>query len=285
MSFTNFHMHSHYCDGEGSLDSYVKKAIDKGMYAIGFSSHAPVPFSTNWHMDKEALSEYKKEIENLKIKYRTEINIYSGLEVDYIPGTIGPKNFREQQLDIIIGSIHYVGQFKNGNNCCIDNTNEEFKKGLKTLFDNDIKKLVGKYYASMTSMIKSEAPDIIGHFDLIKKLNHDNRYFNEKDSWYQKMTTSVLKAITLSKCIVEINTRGYYKGITRDFYPSRLILENCFNLNIPVTISSDAHHPDDIENSFGKAASLLLNIGYKKISIFNNSKWIEVDLDKKGLRF
>ena len=45
MNWTNFHMHSHYCDGEGELASYVKKAMEKNMYAIGFSSHGE---RVNW---------------------------------------------------------------------------------------------------------------------------------------------------------------------------------------------------------------------------------------------
>ncbi len=283
MNWTNFHMHSHFCDGEGSLESYVIKAIDKNMVAIGFSGHAPLPFITDCHMKKTSLDEYLKEIGGLKNKYSNEIKIYSGLEVDYIPEIIGPGNFQEQQLDIIIGSIHYVGQFENGKNCCIDNTKEEFEKGLEAIFGNDIKKLVGAYYELMISMIKKDPPDIIGHLDLVKKLNHNNRYFNEQDHWYQKMLTDVLKVISIENCIVEINTRGYYKGITKEFFPSKWILEKCFKLNIPITISSDAHQPYDIDNSFEEAASLLLKIGYEIVSVFNEGKWSKVGLKKNGL--
>lgn len=283
MNWTNFHMHSNYCHGVGSPESYVRKAIDKKMIAIGFSSHAPVPFITDWHMKKASLDEYLKEISALKNKYANDIKIYSGLEVDYIPEIIGPGNFREQHLDFIIGSIHYVGLFENGKNCCIDNTKEEFEKGLEAIFGNNIKKLVGAYYESMVSMIKNDPPDIIGHLDLIKKLNHNNRYFSEKDNWYKNLLTDVLKLISIENCIVEINTRGY-KGITKEFFPGRWILEKCFKFNIPITISSDAHQADDIDSNFKEAASLLVNIGYKQVNIFNEGKWCAVGLRKNGLK-
>ncbi len=283
MNWTNFHMHSHYCDGEGSPESYVRKAIDKKMFAIGFSSHAPVPFNTDWHMKKASLVEYLKEISALKNKYANYIKIYSGLEIDYIPGLIGPGNFQEQHLDFIIGSVHYVGQFENGENCCIDNTKEEFEKGLEAIFGNDIKKLVGSYYESMVSMIKNDPPDIIGHLDLVKKLNHNNRYFSEDDNWYKNMLTDVLKLISIGNCIVEINTRGY-KGINKEFFPGKWILEKCLKLNIPVTISSDAHQAEDIDSSFNEAASLLLNIGYKHINILKEGNWCSVGLKKNGLK-
>jgi len=283
MNWTNYHMHSHYCDGTGQLEAYVKKAIDKKMLAIGFSGHAPAPFITDWHMKKTSLTGYIKEINSLKNKYNNDIKIYSGLEVDYIPEIIGPTTYRKQHLDIIIGSIHYVGQFENGEHCCIDNTTEEFEKGLKEVFGNDIKKLVGTYYEIMVSMIKNDTPDVIGHLDIIKKLNRNNRYFNEQDDWYRNILTDVLKAVSTEKCIVEVNTRGYYKGITREFYPSKWILEKCFNLNIPITISSDAHRPNDIDNGMKEAASTLLDIGYNQVNIFNEGEWHKADLKSDGL--
>lgn len=281
MNWTNYHMHSHYCDGEGELESYVIKAINRNMYAIGFSSHAPVPFNSDWHMQLDHLDKYISEIEFLKKKYK-EIKIYTGLEVDYIPGQISPNTYTGRNLDLIVGSVHYVGQFNNQDNCCIDSTQEEFEMGLKLIFNNDIKKLVSRYYENVVEMIRNDPPDIIGHLDLIKKLNSNNRYFNEEDSWYQDMIIDVIKAISDSNSILEINTRGYYKFITREFYPSKQILEKCFEADIPVTISSDAHHPNEIDQNFEDVASVLLDIGYDHVFIFDNGKWSKVQIREDG---
>lgn len=287
MKWTNFHMHSHYCDGVGQLESYVRKAIDKKMFAIGFSSHAPVPFDTDWHMKMEALERYIEEIHALRKKYEKEINLSSGLEVDYIPGVIGPGSYRKKPLDIIIGSVHYVGQLENGEYCCIDNTKEEFETGLETIFENDIEKLVSAYYEIMISMIKNDTPDLIGHIDVIKKLNNNNRYFSEEARWYQDLISRVIGTLSTSNCIVEVNTRGYYKGITKTFSPGKQILKKCFDAGIRVTISSDAHHPDEIVLGFKDASSVLLNIGYKHIHVFFEGKWRAMQLrgDGSGLSF
>ena len=91
-------MHSHYCDGEGQLEDYIKKAIERKMFAIGFSGHAPLPFVSDWHMKKVRLDEYLNEISVLKNKYDKDIKIYSGLEVDYIVGIIGPNNFQKHHV-------------------------------------------------------------------------------------------------------------------------------------------------------------------------------------------
>lgn len=270
-------MHSQYCDGEGELASYIKRAIEKKMYAIGFSSHAPVPFNSNWHMPSDQLGRYISEIEFLKSGHE-EIQIYSGLEVDYIPGQIGPSDYAERDLDLIIGSVHYAGQFEDQVNCCIDSTTEEFERGLMLIFDNNIRRLVARYYELVIEMIKNDPPDIIGHLDLIKKLNSHNRYFSEEETWYQDIIDDVIWALSASDCIVEVNTRGYYKGITKDFYPSRQILEKCYNADIHLTINSDAHHPDEITNNFEDVVLLLLNIGYRSIYILDHGEWSAVHL-------
>lgn len=277
MKWTNYHMHSHYCDGQGQLASYVRKAIEKHMYAIGFSGHAPVSFKSDWHMPSDQLENYISEIEFLKQQHE-DIKIYAGLEVDYIPGQTGPGDYADRNLDLIVGSVHYTGQFEDQVNCSIDDTVEEFKRGLELIFNNDIRKLVTRYYEIVIEMVKNDPPHIIGHLDIIKKLNSANRFFHEEEGWYEDMTSEVIKAIATSDCIVEINTRGYYKGLTKEFYPGKEILKKCFEANLPVTISSDAHHPDEITLNFEDAASLLQDTGYREIYIFDEGKWRAIQL-------
>ncbi|MEL6846638.1 MAG: PHP domain-containing protein, partial [Bacteroidota bacterium] len=91
MSWTNFHSHSHFCDGKGSPEEQVKSAIEKGMASFGFSSHCPVPFETSWAMKASALPEYLRETRRLQTSYADQIELYVGLEVDYIPSIIGPS--------------------------------------------------------------------------------------------------------------------------------------------------------------------------------------------------
>ena len=277
MNWTNYHMHSHYCDGEGELESFVKKAIERNMYAIGFSGHAPVPFNSDWHIQLDHLDTYISEIEFLKEKYK-EIEIFSGLEVDYIPGQIGPNSYADRNLDFIIGSVHYAGQFRNQENCCIDGTKEEFERALKLVYNNDIEKLVSRYYENVVEMLNNDPPDIIGHLDVIKKLNSNNRYFSEEESWYQDIVNDVIQAISVTESILEVNTRGYYKSFTKEFYPGKRILERCFEANIPVTISSDAHHPNEIAQNFEDAVSVLLNIGYTHLYILDKGMWFKVQI-------
>ena len=63
------------------------------------------------------------------------------------------------------------------------------------------------------------------------------------------MIIEVIKAISDTNCILEINTRGYYKFITKELYHSKQILEKCFEADITVKISSDSHNQNEIDQN------------------------------------
>ncbi len=102
----NFHTHSTYCDGKSTLKEIVEHASMLGLKSLGFSSHAPLPFDCKWCMPESRLEEYLQEISAAKLSSQ-KIEIYSGLEVDYIPNIIGPQALAEK-LDYTIGSVHFT---------------------------------------------------------------------------------------------------------------------------------------------------------------------------------
>src|SRR5437762_14159596 len=99
-------------------------------------------------------------------------------------------------------------------------------------------------------MCEKSSPTIIGHLDKIKIQNRENKFFDESDVWYRGEVLKTLDAIRKCEAIVEVNTRGVYQGKSETTYPSPWILSECLKRNIPITISSDAHHPDDLVNYF-----------------------------------
>jgi histidinol-phosphatase (PHP family) len=54
-------------------------------------------------------------------------------------------------------------------------------------------------------------------------------------------------------------------------------------MDIPITLSSDAHHPDDLTNRFGETARLLQAIGFKTISVLHESKWLPFLFNEHGI--
>jgi histidinol-phosphatase (PHP family) len=278
--WANFHTHSHYCDGKGALRDYLDSAIKAGIKHIGFSSHAPVPFSCKWCIKEEELAVYLAEIESLRAIY-PEPEIYKGLEIDYIPGIISPRAFTTM-LDYTIGSIHFVDSFA-GQPWEIDNTLQVFKDGLRNIFHDNIRTAITRYFELTREMVERGAPTVVGHLDKIKIHNSPEKFFEESEPWYREQIRKTLKVIKQKETIVEVNTRGLYKKKSPTPYPSPWILELLYESGIPITLSSDAHHPDDLIREFEATASLLSDIGFKHLTVLKRGVWSQMPFNQYGL--
>lgn len=272
---TNYHSHSHYCDGKGSLEEQVQGALAQGLRAFGFSSHCPVPFENKWSMKTERLADYLAETNALKAKYEGKIELYTGLEVDFIPEMVGLKDF--SMLDYCVGSVHYVGLNQFGQPWEIDGSSVEFLECLDTLYGGDIRVVIQKYYSIIRQMIETDPPQIMGHLDKIKMHNAARSLFDESESWYVAEVEQTLQTIFKAGIIVEINTRGNYKR-SLDLYPSPWIIKRMKELHIPICINSDSHRPEEITASFPLAFDTARAAGYTHQRILLEGKWQDVSL-------
>ena len=281
--WTNYHSHSHYCDGVGSLEEQVLGAIEQGVRAFGFSGHSPVFFKNEWSMQADKLDDYLTETRLLKEKYAGQIELYTGLEVDYIPNGCGPHQFKDT-LDFTIGSIHFLDTDTQGKPLEIDGSTTGFMNGLATMFDYNIQAMLEKYYAYFRKMVAEDKPDMVGHLDKIKIHNINNALFDETDAWYVTAVQETLEAIAKADCIVEVNTRGVYKKHLTT-YPSLQILKQIKALNIPIVINADSHHPTEITAQYAETAEKLLEIGFKTLRVLINRQWQDLPFDRQGLKY
>lgn len=283
MKWSNFHQHSHYDDGTRPIKEHVEAAIEQGVISLGFSGHCPVPYDNCWSMRKEDLSSYFDEIGQAKTKYKNQIQLYKSLELDFIPGMLSPNDdwIKELNLDYTLGSVHFVGSYDNGRPWEIDGPHKTFLNGLDKIYKGDVKYVVKKYFELIRKMVKVACPDVIGHLDKIKMQNRG--FWSEDDSWYREEVFNTLDEIKATDAIIEVNTRGIYKKLTIEPYPGRWILEEIQEMNIPVQINSDAHHPSEITKQFMEAAQLLKSVGFQELSVFLDHQWQSVPFDENGL--
>lgn len=286
MSWANYHSHTHFCDGTAAPEEYIEEAIRQNHPAYGFSSHAPVPFPTDWTIKPEKLNQYITEVKQLKERYADQIQIFLGLEIDFLPA-LKKNGHRNQypELDYCIHSIHFVDQFEDGNPWNIDTSSELFASGLEEIFNNDMKKAGTRFWALSREMIETLEPDVIGHLDKIKMFNKSNCYFNEQDNWYVEQVEETLDLLQKKDCIVEINTRGFYRYGQPDLYPGEWIIRRIAEKNIPVVINSDAHKPKEISEGMSYAAEILEDCGIREVYALNQGKWQACSFSPEGIRF
>ena len=287
MNWTNYHSHTHYCDGKMPPEDYILEAMKQGVSIYGFSSHCPVPFENEWSVKESDLPAYLNEIDTLKIKYSGQIELYKSLEIDFIPGLISVNSeiIKSARLDYTIGSVHFINQFPNGDWWEIDGSISRFKEGLTTIYKNDIQKAVSDYFLQIRQMVEEACPDIIGHIDKIKMHNGKEFFFDENEAWYKREMQKTLEVVRASGAIIEVNTRGMYKKYCEEPYPGSGFLKEILHMNIPVCINSDSHHITEITKGFTEAASLLQSIGFKQLRIYKNNEWTDVNFDDKRLYF
>jgi histidinol-phosphatase (PHP family) len=280
--WTNYHCHSKYCDGKNSIAEMIASAMEQNVFSVGISSHAPLPFPSAWCMKLDKFGDYLSEIEQQKKNTSSAIEIYKGLEVDFIPNVISPADFKSQ-LDYTIGSVHFVDQLDDGRRWEIDGLPTFFMEGYEQIFKSNIKDVMCRYFELTRQMISSSHPDIVGHLDKIKIQNINDQFFHESDGWYQHEIEKTLDVIQSNNCMVEVNTRGLYQKKSSTTYPSPWILERIHQRQIPITLSSDAHHIHDLVNQFKETAILLSKIGFKKMRILSGGEWQDFPFDEHGI--
>jgi histidinol-phosphatase (PHP family) len=282
LNYFNLHTHSRFCDGKEEPEEYVKQAIELGYHTLGFSSHAPVPFENNFSLKEDKMEEYFSTIRALMEKYKSQINILLSLEIDFIPDiTSDFADFiKAGNLDYTIGGVHLVRNKEVEKLWFIDGSKQEtYDDGVQKLFKGHIRNGVEAYYNQIIEMVATQKPDIIAHLDKIK-MHNKNRYFTEEESWYKDIVWKTLKFIaTESDCIIEVNTRGLYKKRSDTFFPCPSILEQIHHLKIPVTLSADAHQPDELNGYYEEALKLLKEIGFKELVYFDKKRKVTQVID------
>lgn len=261
--WTNYHTHSIFCDGNATLEQFVSAAAGK-LKVLGFSSHAPLPFEADWAMKHGCWNNYLKQIRSFENE--TETELLAGLEMDFIPGyRISDEDI--SGIDYCLGSVHFVRAHQ-GDLFTVDCDQSDFQNGMKRIYNDDSKMMVREYYELYRRMISEMKPAICAHLDLVKK-NNSGKLFSENDKWYKDEIFSVLDVIRENNCCVEINTGGLNRRRVDAFYPSPWIVRECRKKSIEVTICSDAHRLHELTGNFSTAAEMILECGYKTLTVFH----------------
>jgi len=277
----NHHTHTTFCDGSHPPADYVKAALEQNFSVLGFSSHAPLPFENTFALRDERVDEYCSTIRSLSYEYAGRLEIHLSMEIDFIPGIL--EDFarwkKRANLDYVIGGVHLLVPPDNERLWFIDGPKREtFDEGLQNLFGSDARLAVKSYFDQMNQMITQEQPDVIAHFDKIKMHNQE-RFFSINDKWYLDLLFESLDLVKKSGSIVEVNTRGIYKGRCDEFFPNLTALKRINELGIPVTLSSDAHAPEDLSKEYPYALEIIKMAGIRELMVFSYGKWRTVDID------
>ncbi|MDP5272625.1 histidinol-phosphatase [Chengkuizengella axinellae] len=265
----DLHTHHYRCGhAEGTIEDYIKEAIEKGMKVIGISDHSPYfahskdQAEPKIAMAKSEFPNYVNEILKLKKKYLGQIEVLLGIESDFFPeyAHLYQKEYEKYPFDYIIGSIHRV------NGVSIFN-----KKRWHGLSDQEKVEQKDQYYELIQQSARSGMFQILGHIDAMKG------YYPEFSNIQTESIDETLKVVAECEAAIEINTSGKTKDVG-GWYPSDDILEKALFYGVYVTFGSDAHVPDRVGDEWDLVAARLKKIGYKEWVYFKEKRRVSVEL-------
>lgn len=264
--------HNHLEKGTLTLD-YLKKFTDmakrKGIEHFGISEHAYHFYQTadilrNDWVDERRYYDMDDYVQLFREAWSKDIDVKMSIEMDYTPGRHGEMErfISTYDFDYVIGSIHWIGDFG------IDLA--EYKQEWN---QRDVNEIYRQYFDQVVTLAESNLFDIIGHIDLVKIFN----YLPSDEEFLLEQYERAVNALAQSKTCVEISTAGLRKP-TGTLYPDKRLLQMCFNRNIPIVLSSDAHIPEHVGADFDQALTLAREVGYTKITTFNKRERKEYPL-------
>jgi len=264
----DYHTHHVRCGhANGTLEEYVRRGVEIGLTQLGLSDHMPLlhvdpaTYYTGMAMPMDELPRYVEECLYLKDKYKQDIDIRIGLEGDYIEGYEEQieRIVRAYPWDYVIGSVHFLGEWD------ISDFRQQHGWEGKQITD-----VYTQYYDAVQKAVKTGFYDYIGHLDVIKRFGQQP----ETDvAELERATVDVIKQHDLA---IELNASGLRMPCA-EMFPSRRILEYCFEQGVPLTIGSDAHQPERLGQYLDQAAALLKEIGYTQLATYKNRMRTMID--------
>ncbi len=161
-------------------------------------------------------------------KAKEEFNLKIGLEVDYIESRESEiRDFAANfDVDFLIGSVHYLGEWA-----------FDLSKNWPR---NDYEAIYIEYYKTLLKLARSNIFDVLGHPGNIAYFG-----YGPSKEVEDRIVKNFYEELAKENIVLEINAGGLYRPAKRIF-PEKKWFKTIKELNIDITVSSDAHDPDDV---------------------------------------
>lgn len=245
-----FHVHTWRCKhaSDETDEQYIKTALSLGASKITFTDHTPFP-GDNFknRMDLSQLSEYIESLKVLRIKYKDQIDVQIGLEVEFLPSMLEfyQQLKNEYALDLLIIGQHFY----------------EHTDGRYSFDDEKEFNTANEFSGCGNAIIQGIKT---GLFSVVV---HPDRIFRRCKEWTPEMTEvaeNIISTAAENNIILERNLSSYEKYVTKTrtaYWKNEFwqLVEN-FNLSseVPVEViyGVDAHSSEEMISRF-KYADIL----------------------------
>lgn len=219
----NYHAHTFRCShATGTPEEQIKFAIEHGVKYMGFSEHAPYLFPDgyeSWYrLQTKDIDDYFSELYALREKYKDQIEIKIGFELEYYP--LYFKDMVKTALDagaeyLILGH-HYL--------------NSEYPNGSHAFDKTEDISILREYVSEIIEGMHSGYFSYVAHPDMLNFVGDMDVFLKE--------TRKICLASNELNLPLEINFMGMRSNRN---YPVCEFWKMAGEIGCPVTLGSDAH--------------------------------------------
>lgn len=255
---TDFHMHTELSiDARTTLADNIARAIDLGLTEIAVTDH--VDFNPN----DDGAFRFNADVafaatQAARQRFGDRITIRHGMELSephLYPQLVAP--LMTQPLDVVIGSMHYVGPY-----------------GVhSTLFDvmtpDDA---LPKYFAETLALAEASDCDILGHLDYFDRYTTQRNLPPYDPIKYRAMILPILETIIRRNIALEVNASGLRLDPNKPF-PHPTVLNWYKQLGgTLLSLGSDTHLPEHVGSGLDRCAEILVSLGFHEYHTFTERK-------------
>ena len=222
----NFHTHTYRCGhASGREEDYIKRAIDGRIKRMGFSDHIPYVFPDGFEsphrIPMNEVCDYFKTINELREKYKNQIEIYIGFEMEYYPEHFDSmlSIAKSSGAEYLILGQHFMYN--------------EHPNGYPTQRLCTTKEEIEHYTHCIVSGIKSGMFTYVAHPDILNFLSE-----GENESIYREKMGEICCAAKETDTPLEINFLGIRE---KRRYPNKKFWKIAGEIGTPVTFGFDSH--------------------------------------------
>ncbi len=291
---------SDFCDhAHHPLREMLEAAVAAGYHTFGVSEHAPRNHTRFLYTEEKKrgwdlatchrnFAAYTTQINELAEEFADRLTVLRGFEAEVVPTATYVKQMREycrqkdadsrRCFDYFVGSVHYV------NEIAIDGTIANFKRAVAHC--GSIEEFAICYYETVAEMIRTLKPDIVGHFDLLRR-NLERAGYTLSDIETPRIAEARDFALVIAKAYdaaLDLNTAGWRKGLAHP-YPAPAIVRRAAQIGVPFCFGDDSHCTSDVGAGIEDARIYLLANGVNFVRVLTRSgKSITSKIVKRTVR-
>jgi len=256
MRFADYHTHSRFSDGRQHVSEMAAAALEKNMYAIGFTDHAPMDFEEKYPDRQTWIDGIVNTADELKKEYDGRLEIFAGLELDV------NTDIDVSRLDYLLEANHFI--HVGGEYIPTDWSADHIVNGADKHFGGDVFGFIRHYYEEL-SHAGDRGPATIAHFDVVTKFNEGDCVFSTTDPRYLDAALTCVEVLAKKDVLFEINTGAIFRGHRTAPYPAIPILKRMKELGCRVILGGDAHCTDALCHKFDEALEYAALAGYTSV--------------------